>query len=371
MQPIDVRSGLVDALRLDLVGPVGHLGNPTEVLAQSPSRWYLTGFLVPTEAGEVQRADPSSVDELDQAAEPGGIDDAAAPEPAAARGSFLPSSIGMSLLVADGVTSLRARVRYGEYRRKTREEGEEGPPVEWRRVPRDETVTIELGNRLPGNGTLTLPNSGGVEVVWSLRGVPQAGTDGGLPAGTKSLSVFLVNKRAPTPDEVSDEGFIFQAQLELTCPQPFVPRPNLRSLESDDWDERVADLQYRDACEYAVGHSVSTTAVVEDAICRTVRTCWVPDAEVEKVAPAKIDGVELRMEALAALTDGADAKAKLGNFVTAYRDWIKQQAKSAPASPIRRKDTAALIQKADYLSIALRGCRNVHVAIAIKVACLH
>jgi hypothetical protein len=392
MNSTDVRSELIDALRLDLVGPTGSLGNPTEALFQAPSRWYLTGFLVPAEAGEAQRADPSSVDELDQAAEPGGADDAAAPEPAAARGSFLPSSIGMSLLVPEGVTTLVAHIRYGEYLRTTREAGEEGPAVEWRRVPRAETVQIKLGNTLPGGDTILVPNSRGVEVVWSLRGVPNAGAQGGLPAGTKSLSVFLVNKRAPSPDEVSDEGFIFQAELELTSEKPFVARPNLRSLQSDDWDERVADLQYRDACEYAVGHSVATEAVVEDHLCRTVRTCWIPDAEVEKVAPAKINGVELGMEALANLTDGADARAKLGTFATAYRDWIKQQAGKAPTSPTRRKETAdellhragcaadrieagiALLADDDCLeafrianrAMAAQGCRRLALALGKK-----
>lgn len=34
---------------------------------------------------------------------------------------------------------------------------------------------------------------------------------------------------------------------------PFIPRHDLRGVESGDWDERLADLQYRDACEFAVG----------------------------------------------------------------------------------------------------------------------
>ena len=50
---------------------------------------------------------------------------------------------------------------------------------------------------------------------------------------------------------------------------------------SDDWDENVADLQYKDIGEYAVGHNVSAYG---DA--RQVHTCWIPDAKVERVAPA-------------------------------------------------------------------------------------
>ena len=59
--------------------------------------------------------------------------------------------------------------------------------------------------------------------------------------------------------------------------ESFIPRPNFRSLHSDDWDERVADLQFRDACEFAVGHSVATEAVLTDCHCQLVRTCWIPE----------------------------------------------------------------------------------------------
>lgn len=349
MKSTDVRSELIDALRLDLVGPMGTLGTPNESLPQAPSRWYLTGFLVPTEADESQRSDPTSVDELDQAAEPAGVDDSETPEPAAARRSYLPSSMGVSILIPKGTDKLTATIRYGDYIRVEKEEGEEGPPVEWRRIPREETLTLELGNKIPGSGKVNVPNSRGVELVWSLRGVPDTGIIGGLPDGTRSLSVFVVNKRVPSSDEKSDEAFIFQAELELASDKPLVARPNLRSLESNDWDERVADLQYRDNCEFSVGHSVSTAAIIDDCECRTVKTCWIPDAEVERVAPAQIDGVELRMENLALLRDGDDAKEQLGNFVIKYREWIKEQGASAPTSPPRRKETSdELLKRAGF-----------------------
>lgn len=64
MKPVDVRSQLVKALRLDLVGPENGTDLEAEVLPQAPSRWYLTGFLVPLEAGEVQKSDETSQDEL-------------------------------------------------------------------------------------------------------------------------------------------------------------------------------------------------------------------------------------------------------------------------------------------------------------------
>jgi hypothetical protein len=52
MKPVEVHGQLVDALRLDLVGPDDGSELEAEILPQAPSRWYLTGFLVPLEAGE-------------------------------------------------------------------------------------------------------------------------------------------------------------------------------------------------------------------------------------------------------------------------------------------------------------------------------
>jgi hypothetical protein len=337
--PVDVRRDLVDALQLDLIGPTGALGNHKEVLPQAPSRWYLTGFLVPTDADEGQRSDPTSNDELDQAAEPSGVDDDDEPEKPAARRSYLPSSMGISVLVSSALSEIQAIVRYGEYMRVEQVEGYTGPQ-HWKRIPQEEIVPVTVGQQVPGSGTVPVPNSRGVELVWSIRSVPDGDLDGGLPKGTRCLSLFVVNRRKASPDEVRDEGFIFQVELEIQSDSSFIARPNLHSLESDDWDERVADLQYRNSFEFSVGHSVSTESVVEDRLCKTVRTCWLPTAEVEKVAPSKIPGVTLGMEELALLKDGADAQKHLGGMVTSYKEWIKKQSGSLSGLSKHRKETA-------------------------------
>ena len=163
--PADVREQLVDALRLDLVGPGEvlcedhrELGNPQEILSQRPSTWYLTGFLVPQEADASQRMDEQSTDELDQASDAPGADDGAMPEPAASRVRFLPSSIGVSLLVAADATSLEAIVRWGDYRARKAAEDEPGPFV-WERKPRIEKVAIELPAETESPLELPVPRS--------------------------------------------------------------------------------------------------------------------------------------------------------------------------------------------------------------------
>jgi hypothetical protein len=142
MRSVDVRRELVDALRLDLVGPGDGLGCDEEVLPQAPSRWYLTGFLVPLDAGPSQRTDEDSNEELDAANDAGGADDTAAPERTAARQGFLPSSMGVSILVSRETRQLTVRVRWGDYLRKPTDEP--GGQDEWARRPRSEELTIPV-----------------------------------------------------------------------------------------------------------------------------------------------------------------------------------------------------------------------------------
>jgi len=150
----------------------------------------------------------------------------------------------------------------------------------------------------------------------------------------------VVNRRAEAPDDTRDEAFAFQVNLEISGDTEFLRRPDLRGLSSDDWDEKVADLQYRDEGEYSVGHNVATEAVRDDGVCcKVVRTCWVPDAEVEKVEPATIPGVEISMDALAVLKDGEDAKTSSAHWCWSNRKWIQTEADKVPKAPAKRYET--------------------------------
>jgi hypothetical protein len=97
MKPAEVRGQLVKALRLDLVGPDNGSVLEAEILPQAPSRWYLSGFLVPLEAGESQKSDETANDDLESPTAGGdATDDDTTTEPPAARRAFFPSSIGLS-----------------------------------------------------------------------------------------------------------------------------------------------------------------------------------------------------------------------------------------------------------------------------------
>jgi hypothetical protein len=337
MNPSDVRADLVRALRLDLIGPESaEEMYQDEVLAQTPSRWYLTGFLVPYEADAEDRQDEASNEQLDMAVAGAG-DDEDAPEPASARKAFLPSSLGISVLVPESAHEIAVTATWGDYKLEPASEGEgaDATPARWRRTARHVVLPVKVPAKTLRPQTTSVPGSGDLRVVVSVRTVAKSLSIPGIasvPAGTRAVSVFLVNHRKPKDGDLKDEALAFQAALAVRCEEPFVARPNLRDVTADSWDEKVADLQYRDACEYAVGHGVSTCATVVDGACRDVRTTWLPTAEVEKVEAAAIDGVQLSMEALSKLTTAADASAQLMPMVNEYRKWIVAQRGNGPAA---------------------------------------
>ncbi len=335
------------------MGPNNTHAFAKELLPEPPSRWYLTGFLVPCDAPLEQKIDPTAEDEMDGADDSGANDDGVAPDRGAARRSILPSSLGVSVLVAAGVERIEAIVEWGDYiwESPDTEPAEDGTPAEaqpgeepsalvaeeppasalkipkgYRRDPREERVTLDLPAPGAKPKEFVVPNSGGLTLHVTIRAVTAVTTR--LPAGTRSMSVFLVNRRA-AHEKHRYRTFAFQATLRLKCEKPFVPRPDLRGPAggalTDEWDEKVADLQYRDVFEYACGHGVATETPCCDGHCREVWTTWIPAAEVERVAPAPLSGIELKMEALGALTDAADAAAKLSALVDQYRAWIASQ----------------------------------------------
>jgi hypothetical protein len=151
MRPVDVRSRLLEALRMDLVGPENGADLEGEVLPQAPSRWYLTGFLVPLEASEEQKTDETAQDEFDfEAGTDGAGDDDTLPETPVARRAFFPSSIGLSLLVSKETSRLEVVINWGDYRAEPLEGGQatdEKPDglgrgsLLWRRTPRQVSLT--------------------------------------------------------------------------------------------------------------------------------------------------------------------------------------------------------------------------------------
>ena len=360
---IQIRSALVETLELDLIGPRNDHSFAHELLPQSPQRWYLTGYLIPRSADEQSRRAGDEELDLEVATGTSGDDNEEGEQQAQV--SHLPSSMGLSVLVGPETGELSATIRWGDYTGEVEgENGEEFDPAEvdqaheeemakaveeplpeespadnakkkwfrrgYRRDPREELCRVELDG---GDGLkeLPVPNSRGIKLVVSWRSLPQY-ADSELPAGTKTVSAFVVNDRLNSGERTSYGDIVFQVELELFAEKGFHGRPDLRGAafqDESDPDELIADLHYRDILEYAVGHGVATIAEEDANGCKTVRTTWIPSAEIPRVDHADketIGEVELAMERLGEISDLSDARNCLGGLVASYQMWISSQA---------------------------------------------
>ena len=402
--PRAVREHLVEALNLDLIGPWENHAHAGERLPGwvRPSNWYLTGFLIPSGTDPEQSADADEDDDLDETPDSGGLAEESSEERRAAKKGFFPSSMGLSFLVAREADALTVIVHWGDYERAEAEDTDGKSVSVWQRRPNERTLRVPLrrpgGSSADGSGaggsgaggsgaggsgaggsSTNGPSAGDSSTDGSSTDAPQPGAppeehsedypapdSGGLrlhvierpinteglaeiPAGTRSVSVFLVNRRSPDGDD-PDLAHAFQAGIEVRGEHAFVPRPNLRGARAEDWDEQVADLHYADTPEYATGHGVSADWEVVDGACRKLRTAWIPGADVEKTETVEVSGAELSMDALGSLSDGQAAEAALRPLVDRYRAWIasRREALSAftdagnetPGSPPGERESA-------------------------------
>ncbi len=335
------------------------------------------------------------MDEEPEVAETAGLGDDSAEDRRAAKKGFFPSSMGLSFLVGADVGSLEVIVRWGDYRRieagsdgsggddgsdaaeagaGEAGQGDDGPGGNagrdseggggeenrgvgreaagttesdqgsartwWQRTPHEEPVRVTLPTAAGNSRSNPVPDSGGLTLHAVARPVDAAQFVGRIPPGTRSVSLFLVNGRRASSDQERDEAFAFQAEIEVRCPIPFVPRPDPREAADGDRDERVADLHYACTPEYAAGHGVSADWELMDGACRMLRTTWTPAAEVEKTETFDAPGAELDMGALGALAGGSAVEAALIPLVTGYRSWIEDRCAGLGGLAGERRDVA-------------------------------
>jgi len=350
-----VRQYLIQALRIDLIGPTPideeyqHEGLP-----YAPSKWYMTGFLVPVTAPIQQRAQDTEEEPDELSDSETGADDAAVPERGSGKRSFYPSSIGMSTLVDTDATQLKLAVTWGDYAPEARSEhaspnqSTRGRIAHWKRKSRSAELSIDLQSTPVGEQVLQdIPESRGLKLACLIRKTTVQYVE--EKKSVRAVSLFVVNHRTPTSkDEMQDTAFAFQVNLMVTSDKPLIPRYDPRGVRSDDWDDRLADLHYRDAAEYAVGHNVSVHADIHENKCHTVHTEWMPQAAVERVEPSQIPDVEFGMEPLGNLDSAEIAHQALDPLVRQYQNWIQEQRAGAQQqfSGKRLEVTDELIRRA-------------------------
>ena len=330
-----VRSHLIDALEADLVGPFrkppgAPISDASEVLRIPPSRWYLTGFLVPRDQGEIH--EPDEEDDDVGAGNDEDDEESSKPDPTVKKVRRLPASMGLSVFTSPEVKQLTANVCWADYQRI-----EVGERKHWNRVFSQRTVPVPVDDAALRKG-FDLPGSQGLRLEGRVEKTPD---------GSMAVAVFLVNAREPVSTALArDESYAFQTHLALECAEGFLGRPDSSDEGSGDPDDSVNDLQFRHRREWAVGHGVSVRVQGAQLPVTRVETDWLPRVDVLPVEARKLPDAVVQMERLATLATPAEAQAALLPLVQAYRDWVKTQATADVGGADRQETRDGLVHGA-------------------------
>lgn len=334
------RQTIVNRLREDLIGP----NAPDEELDDLPSDRYLTGILFPLRT--VVGADQG--DEADTAEDDG--ETGGAPENIPAASAYRPSSAGLSFAVEpdeDGVAGVIITIKAACYERVSSKNASElagGEKNRWRRYP----VQAEFE-----------------EVLLPVDCAPRPLDAAGIPGMKLHLRVkewngkFLVTaaiSNSNEPTEIrnrleAEERTFFQVSMKISpaIGTSIVEKP-ASSLSNDRDKERQSNaLIYRDAAEYAVGHTCSAGWNEKGDQVESVSTRWIPEVIVQT---AKASGDEI-FDTLSTDPEKSPLNTKwlsevdekalisgLNKIALQYNEWISIRIRESESLPAEHTEAA-------------------------------
>ena len=279
-----MRDIILERLENDLMGPY----TENEILTSRPSDVYLTGMLWPREtrmgAEEDEKIGLSGADEGETS---GTTED----EEISLAGLVRPCSAGVSFAAksAGERIALDIRVHFATYKdveviSSETEDGNQGGSgtgsgqtrTDWHRHAHDISITDVL---LEEKSRLIDLNQPGIQEGVRLHLRTVTWSEGVL------VTVTLLNYTQPNKDEGRngiERSTLFQVRLEIKPSRGtvFVARPSRRAVL--DEDDRSAELLYRNAREFATGHtcSVEWKTGSDNTIADMIATSWIPNVRV-------------------------------------------------------------------------------------------
>ena len=365
-----MRDILLNRLEQDLVGPF----TEDEILPARPSDVYLTGILWPHEARMGAEEDEHfGLSGTEESESDGGGEE----EEVSLAGQRRPCSAGVSFAARTegNDAEVDVTIRFATYEPIIPDEleadlisesGESGNTnrtrkrTEWCRKAHDIPVgSISLWGGPPFTNLEPLGAPPGVKL--HLRSASWLG-------GTLA-TITLLNQSKPNQDEGRpgvEKLTLFQVRIEIRPRQgtTLVARPSRRTIL--DEDDLSAALLYRNAYEFANGHtcSVEWEEDSEPATASMVATSWIPTSTVPATSA---DGHEvfdilrhnpehniLSARWLASAVSDELAE-ELPRLPAAYRTWIDSRAADVPSLPEDLRDQAER---------NIAACREVHERMA-------
>ena len=256
------RDRLLDQLVIDLIGPHG---GPREAIRARPSDQYVSGILYPpTDEANPEDDDVSGAGEDDD-----GTHDQGAPPSVMRR----PSVMGISFAMEGAAPTIAVRASAARYTPRLDSRSER--PDAWLRealsLSPPEPVAVREGIHV-----VEVPNI----ARWWFRGVRRD--------GRWQVTVSLENTQVAPPEHAAFEAaHLFQVRFEVEAlgDATIVPRRVQPPVAQDPLDEdtRINDLIYRDAEEFAVGHTCGATWTIRDGRV-VVASEWIPRQLVKSMS---------------------------------------------------------------------------------------
>lgn len=342
-----VRQKILDAVRQDLIGPIG--GENETLEKDSPTQTYITGILFPADSAITEDENYNDIEFTDAGPDSEGenygfsTDEDDKPEDSVKKGFQRPSSLGISFYIKNDVKQLNAIVRYGKYTQETKkevimvpvesEEGAETPnssekqmqekvisKTYFHRKQIEENVLIDLASFKDSSNTYTLPSNPNYK-IYVLRMV--------LKTGYTMLSVYVHNKDKDSGGKES-EKVMCQTELIVTAVDGtavFSPEYICRSdKELDD------EFYYKGRPVYARGRGCAATWNREESEInvKAVRSSFIPDYEISGVSAELNDmpNEAFSMLNMAIPNRKEDTIAELKSLTELYKNWIDSKLKT-------------------------------------------
>lgn len=311
----EVRQKIIDAIRIDLIGP----REKEEVLEENPRYAYLIGMLdVQSDDEDYSGAGEQEID-ADMAFEDGedftaGKDDDN--EPISTTHFKLPSSIGISFYVQSDLAWINLDVKWGDYSRtsekRTGKDEKEHTRTVYTRIPMEETVRVNFAD-FARTKDYQLVCDSNVHVHVSRIG---------LKGGYSLVTAYVINKRSNPSN--SAEAIMFQVELKAYAEDGsavFIAEHICRKILATDefYFEQRPILGRGRGCA-----AVWDTPV--DGRTTSVRSAFIPEYEFPGVSAA-LDGFDRYF--FSTFTMSAKAKkeetiSKLNALATSYENWINK-----------------------------------------------
>ena len=403
MIPLTVRSTVLERLNTDLVGPsaVDEILEPPDPWRRIyPSDVYLTGILFPRGSFSGPETDDSLAAEGSGETE---ADTVADETPASS--ALRPSVAGCSFAAScqDGIPEVIFSVKCGKYHAdeievtvpasRTTTAPERASETD---DPETSAGSSDASSQLPAGQEKSVKRK---VTIWrrtdySVSPPPKRLDfghdripldDQGLPGlsihvrvATWSsgllLTATLVNEFEQSKDDdrvETEQKSFFQVRLEArpAAQTRFPARPSWKAAA--DEDGRMAELLYRDAKEFAVGHTCSAEWDVDESgmHARFVATTWIPTAVVpdtstkgDKVFESLKSNIDLRPLSANWLAEnhGSELVKALDLIPEAYNNWILGERGRVAALPARLQPQAS--KHLDQCSVV-----SVRISDAIKL----